>query len=332
MSVRFLQLEPTSRCNFTCGFCAGRSMSQSDVALPTLFAALDAHPGITHVELQGEGEPLLHPEFFELVAAIRARGAEVSFITNGSLLNEANVARIVELGVTRVSVSMESADPEAFRRIRGGKLEKVRAGLERLRDARHDGKPAIGLSLTVLGDTVGAFDGLLDFYDELGLDGGVTVQPLEGKVDYTSTYRDTVVPLSPAAADEVLVRSRAHPRVRALEAARSPVRGFYDQLFDGWMPTSRRCPWLDAGLYVDRDGVCRPCCMIKAGGELGTVHDAPESVLARRDALRDELAAGKVPAPCDGCAFARFAVLPRWALVPWGVRGLLLNLQARFAP
>ncbi len=43
--------------------------------------------GLMHVELQGEGEPMLHPRFFEMAAMIRRMHpvAKISLITNGSL-------------------------------------------------------------------------------------------------------------------------------------------------------------------------------------------------------------------------------------------------------
>src|SRR5437868_464777 len=72
--IRFAQIEPTTRCNFTCGFCAGRYMPQRDLTWDDFQTFLAAHPALRHVELQGEGEPLLHPLFFDMVAACRARG------------------------------------------------------------------------------------------------------------------------------------------------------------------------------------------------------------------------------------------------------------------
>ena len=44
--VQFLEIEPTTRCNFTCGFCVGRHMVQQDVNLGTFQAALEAFPAV----------------------------------------------------------------------------------------------------------------------------------------------------------------------------------------------------------------------------------------------------------------------------------------------
>jgi MoaA/NifB/PqqE/SkfB family radical SAM enzyme len=130
-NAAFLQIEPTTRCNFTCGFCAGRHMPQQNMAVERLEEVLRAVApsplpspirgegescGLRHVELQGEGEPMLHPRFFEMAEMIRRLHprAKISLITNGSLLNEENVARIIEIGFHKISVSIESPDPQAF--------------------------------------------------------------------------------------------------------------------------------------------------------------------------------------------------------------------------
>jgi len=130
MSVALLQIEPTTRCNFTCGFCCGRHMPQQDLADEIFTAALDAFPEVRHVELQGEGEPLLHPGFLSMVRRARQRGIEVSFITNGSLLVPDLAASLFDAAVSKISISIESADPQSFRAIRGGMLEKVSRNLE----------------------------------------------------------------------------------------------------------------------------------------------------------------------------------------------------------
>lgn len=312
-TVELLQIEPTTRCNYTCGFCAGRYMEQSDLPLERFVAALEAYPGLQHLELQGEGEPLLHPQFLDMVELARARGIQVSFITNGSLLSDAVIDRILELAPEKIAVSMESAEPGLFQEIRGGKLEKVIRGLETLmarRRRRGLERPCVGLAVTVMKRTRNELPAIRRLYERLGLDGGITVQSLQTMDSYLQHYDQELRSelLSAAEKAELFAQAKAAPMPR------SSVSGFYDQLLRGFRPTQRRCPWLERGLYVNAQGHVTACCMIKdtarhAFGRLGET--SVEAVLARRSAMRDELAGGRMPEACRGCTVAQFALMSR---------------------
>ena len=63
MDLPYLQNEPTTRCDYTCGLCASRHMPQSDLAEQQLQTLLQGIHGLEHVGLLGEGEPLLHVGF-----------------------------------------------------------------------------------------------------------------------------------------------------------------------------------------------------------------------------------------------------------------------------
>ena len=329
--VRFLQIEPTTRCNFTCGFCCGRRMDQTDLAWETFEASLADFPEVEHVELQGEGESLLHPRFADMVARLRERDIQVSLITNGSLWSPAVVDRVLSLGVQKVSVSIESADPETFRRLRGGKLEKVVRNLEHLmgeRARRGLDRPVVGFSVTVLRSTRATLGEVYALYRRLGLDGGVTLQPLQAMSAYTDAYAEGLVGegLDEAEGDRVLARFFSDAALRSIQADRPPERGFYEQMMAAWKPGTGTCPYLDDGLYVHRDGQITACCMIKdtAAHGLGRVGVTPrDEVLAGRERLRDELAAFRVPTPCQGCALARFAVMGKPGLLRFAWRGLV---------
>jgi MoaA/NifB/PqqE/SkfB family radical SAM enzyme len=328
VSTQFLQIEPTTRCNFTCGFCAGRSMPQTDLPREHFTAALTAFPDLQHIELQGEGESFMHPHFFDMIAEARTKNVRISIITNGSYLSQENVDRLLDVGIERVSVSMESADEGLFRKIRGGRFDKVKRGIETLvqtRIARGLDRPSVGLSITVMKQTRGELPRILALYEELGLDGGITLQPLERKADYASHYDAAMLAqtLSDEELGDVWVEFLGDRTVRALQKQKSKIPGFYDELMVGWRPGQRRCPWLDGGVFVTNDGRVSPCCMVKAPEHaLGTLDDAPEVIEGRREVLRKELGKGKLPAPCVGCELGRFAIIGKPELVYWGVRGL----------
>lgn len=311
-SVELLQIEPTTRCNYTCGFCAGRAMAQDDLPFARFEAVLDAYPGLRHIELQGEGEPLLHGRFLDMMALARARGIKVSFITNGSLLSAPVITRLLELAPEKLVVSMESADPETFREIRGGKLEKVIRGIEALmaeRRARGLERPAVGLAVTVLRRTIDALPEIVALYDRLGLDGGIAVQTLQTMEVYTQQYDEAMRAelLSPDEQRAVMGLTRAGV------ARPGVVAGFYDTLLGSFRPGERRCPWLERGLFVNFEGAITACCTIKDAGRFGFGHlgeTSPDVVLARRAVMRDELAAGRTPEACRGCTIAQYAL---WA-------------------
>lgn len=300
--ITHAQIEPTTRCNFTCGFCAGRAMPQGDLDWDHFAGFLDAHPELVHVELQGEGEPMLHPRFFDMVEACRARGIRVGLITNGSLLSEDRVERLLGLGVASIHVSMESRDPRQFEAIRGGKFSKVHDGLVRLVERRHAlglAEPVVGLTVTVLRDTIAALDGICRLYAELGLDGGVVAQPLQTMPAYRRHYRTEIA--------AQLLPATIMPRfgeLRRLLAQRAPVRKtehfFYFSLFAG--NDGSACPWLERGAYLAQDGRVTGCCFMK-DESLGPIDD-PRAIVAQRETLREALNSGNIPDACKGCSTA----------------------------
>lgn len=309
--VVFAQIEPTTRCNFTCGFCSGRQMDQSDLALDDFARLLDGFPDLEHIELQGEGEPLLHKNFFEMARRARAKGIRLSMITNGSLLSEERVAQILDVGMMAVNVSIESPEEADFQKIRGGRLDKVKAGIARLlaaRNARGMTTPKVGFAVTVLRETVESLPQIAALYRELGMDGGATFQALSRMECYTEVY-------DPAMSDQLLgpedrrryLELRAAPDIEAMAATASLGDHFYPELSRRFKP-DHGCPWVKGGLYVDRHGAMTTCCMVKDSATygLGKLGITPvEAVLEQRRALDAALEAGHPPAQCAGCGYYR---------------------------
>lgn len=317
MIVPFLQIEPTTRCNYSCGFCAGRQLPQGDLGRAHLAQLLDGIEGLEHVELQGEGEPLLHLGFFELIALLRERFPQVgiSTITNGSLFTDENIERLLDHGLTRINVSMETADAERFRAIRGGKFDKVERGLAAFmarRAQRGMSLPAVGLAVTVLRDTAtDPVDTILPFYRRLGLDGGIMVQPLQRMPQYVRFYSAEMRAQLPgsAQAQQLNARVAGEPDFSAAMRERGAQPGFYERLY-GRVQGRAVCPWLENALFLGHDGTVAACCFIKDSPRFGfgPVSEPLAALAERRQALADELAAGRIPPTCQGCSTAQSVV------------------------
>ncbi len=119
-------------CNLRCSFCDLWEGKQN-VALEDAQRLFDDARAIgTKTVVLTGGEPLLHPQFFELVAAARARGLSVNLTTNGTLVDR-HWDRIAASGIDSLSVSIDGL-PETHDRLRGraGSFAATWAALERV--------------------------------------------------------------------------------------------------------------------------------------------------------------------------------------------------------
>jgi GTP 3',8-cyclase len=139
-----LRVSVTDRCNFRCQYCMPaeglpwleRAEVLSFEEIERLVRVL-APMGVTDLRLTG-GEPLVRREFPRLVSLLaRVPGIEdLSLTTNGYLL-ERDADALVDAGITRVNVSIDSLQKDRFFQItRRDSLPQVLRGLEAI--ARHE--------------------------------------------------------------------------------------------------------------------------------------------------------------------------------------------------
>ncbi len=138
-SVSYLRVSVTDRCDFRCTYCMSETMSflpKMDVlTLDELhrLCSVFIDRGVKRIRLTG-GEPLVRKNIMELVRRLGGRLdnglEELTITTNGSQLSR-YAGELFDCGVRRINVSLDTLDPEKFRRItRWGDFTKVMEGIE----------------------------------------------------------------------------------------------------------------------------------------------------------------------------------------------------------
>lgn len=137
---RTVRVSLTDRCDLACVYCRpSRSDGYlekrlDDAGWRAMVQAL-VQAGVRRVRITG-GEPLLHPRVTDLVAYVASLGVEDLALTTNATQLEKLARPLRDAGLRRLTVSVDSLVPERFWRItRGGRLERVLAGIEAARAA-----------------------------------------------------------------------------------------------------------------------------------------------------------------------------------------------------
>lgn len=140
--VTYLRVSLTDRCNYRCTYC----MPEEGVELSPKSAVLSLEEierlvsilvasGVRKVRLTG-GEPTVRRGLTDLVARLARLGLDdLAMTTNGHLLGDL-AEPLFRAGLGRLNVSLDTLDPDKFRRItRWGDLARVERGIDAARAA-----------------------------------------------------------------------------------------------------------------------------------------------------------------------------------------------------
>jgi radical SAM protein with 4Fe4S-binding SPASM domain len=290
-----VQIEPAGECNLRCEMCAIRLRSglppgRRAFMQPSVFKAIiDQFPGDTDLHLQGLGEPLLHPDFFNMVSYAVSRGMRVTTNSNMTLMDSERAEACVRSGLSWIRISIDGATAETYESIRkGGRLGLVlknigliRQAKERLRSPAprlffvmvvmrrniHELAKMIRLAAICGIEQVFAQHLCYDFIDSaaseaadrlrLFVEAESLLQEEQGRVEAhfheaLSLSRELNIELRLPA----LVRSRRSPRDES----------------------GTRCDWPWRSAYITYDGTALPCCVIAFPDQVNFGNMAREGV------------------------------------------------------
>lgn len=149
--LRDLRLSVIEACNFRCPYCMPADRVPDDHGLDAAsrlsFDQIErlvrgfVRVGVRKLRITG-GEPLLRKRLPELIARLAALDGldDIALTTNGSLL-AAQARALREAGLHRLTVSLDTLDPDGFAALSGGRgaLADVLRGLDAAREAGFTG-------------------------------------------------------------------------------------------------------------------------------------------------------------------------------------------------
>ncbi|MCS7037031.1 MAG: SPASM domain-containing protein [Saprospiraceae bacterium] len=133
-----ISIEPTTACNLRCPECPSglRAFSRptGNVRADFFRRIVDELSRDTYsLYFYFQGEPYIHPEFFDMVRYAHERGLFTATSTNGHFLDAERARRTVESGLDRLIVSVDGLTQETYERYRvGGHLARVVQGIREL--------------------------------------------------------------------------------------------------------------------------------------------------------------------------------------------------------
>lgn len=136
--LRWLFFEVTNTCNLFCAHCgssctaAGNRLSADDVQKTLRTIPENLKPMIC---LTG-GEPLTHPEFFEIAGCVSGMGFHWGMTSNGTLIDRLTARKLRETGMGTVSISLDGMEKTHDKlRQKEGAWKKAIDGIRYLQDA-----------------------------------------------------------------------------------------------------------------------------------------------------------------------------------------------------
>lgn len=160
----------TRRCNLSCKHCYAISSDKpypGELETPEIMAVMDDLRAFrVPVLILSGGEPLMHPDIWDISARARDLGFYTALSTNGTGIDESNIARVADMGYDYVGISLDGLRDthDRFRRKQGAfdaSLHAIRLCVER--------GIKVGMRFTLTRDNEDEFGDLLALMREEGV-------------------------------------------------------------------------------------------------------------------------------------------------------------------
>jgi MoaA/NifB/PqqE/SkfB family radical SAM enzyme len=295
--INALQLEVTNCCNLKCSICS-RDLRESSLELRSLsfgdferiFSKVFSFLNISEFNPQGLGEPFLCADILKILSLVKSKQVTTWLVTNGTLINDSIARGLVEVGVDKIRISVDSADPGLYAKIKtDSRLEEVISNISRLNFYKKRLKmdyPRLAFNSVVLRSTLAGLVDLIELASSLEV-GEVTLIPLvlfskgmsveDEQVDfYGDDFKNRFEDL------KILAQHRGV------------------ELNLGISLETKEVKYCHRGIYVDVAGGVYPCCNISSFKFGNAYRDDMKRIASRYLDFRKWL--DKQNIPCKECS------------------------------
>jgi MoaA/NifB/PqqE/SkfB family radical SAM enzyme len=320
-----LYLETTNRCNLLCTTCPRTFEAlepPADMGWELFTRIVDQFPRIARVVLHGVGEPMMVPALPRMIRYLKDRGTYVLFNTNGTLLSRRKGQELIDSGLDELRVSLDAAEPEAFKLVRGrdmfGRIVRNVRSFRVMQRELGVERPRVSLWLTGLKETVAQLDDFVRLAHQLDV-AEVYLQRLVYFPEGQGLARSESALFAGGDDEEGRLVREAEALAREL-GIRFDASGATDPT-TSLTPQNEAQPWSLCRrawtlMYVTAHGRAIPCCIAPfslRGYDSFTLGDATQQSLReiwngpRYQAFRSALLTDEPPPACASCGL-------RWSL------------------
>jgi MoaA/NifB/PqqE/SkfB family radical SAM enzyme len=321
----YVQIEPVGQCNLRCTMCpinyrddeplvGHRKMMDFDL----FCKIIDQFDQLKTLHLQGLGEPLLHPRFFDMVTYAVNRGVRVTINTNLTLLNAERAEQAVRTGLDTLHFSIDGTTAETYEAIRlNAHFDKVMKNLGTLTETKHrlnSERPHLHMVMVIMRQNLAELPDLVRLAKEYGAE-EVFAQQLSHDFG-DPAFHKKFQPLNAYVKEQSLLYEDpqrieyyfSEARARAKENGitlrlPNPRPKPYGPEVSG----RDRCNWPWTSAYISFQGYAMPCCMAASPEvvNLGLVDSSNFKEVWNSETyrqFRNELESGTPPEICRFCS------------------------------
>jgi radical SAM protein with 4Fe4S-binding SPASM domain len=284
----------------------------------TFMQVVDQFAGLQELHLQGLGEPMMHPRFFDMVEYASCRGIRVTTNSNLTLLNDRRAECCVHSGLDCLHISLDAATATTYERIRvRAHFERVVANIERIRSVRMrlgSTTPHLRIVMVIMRQNLHELPALVRLAHQWSVE-SIFVQHLchdFGEASLPEQYmpmrdfvqQETLLEENPQRIEHYFGEAREVAKTLGVELRLPRTRLHLHAM---GTPGPKRCDWPWRGAYISYQGYSMPCCMVSTPDRInfGKITEQSAQSLwngSSYQTFRAQLSSEEPPEVCRSCS------------------------------